>query len=525
MAIVMGADFSISLFKQACCWPQKRSKNSSPTDFPTLRPVKSDRLQARFTWQALRCCVCLHDSKICSLTMHQTRPDTADDANSLQQRDLRHLWHPCTQMQDHEWLPLLEVASAQGVWLHDYQGRRYLDAVSSWWVNIFGHCNAHINAAIKAQLEQLEHVMLAGCSHAPAVELAEQLVAITPAALQRVFYADNGSSAIEVALKMSYHYWLHQGRQRSRFVALSNSYHGETLGALAVGDVGLYRDLYAPLLMQPLIAPSPDDYLRPPELDRQTHVRQCFAKMDALLREHVDEVAAVIVEPLVQCAGGMRMYDPLYLRLLRELCDELQVHLIADEIATGFGRTGTMFACEQAGITPDFMCLSKALTGGYLPLSAVLTNEQVYQSFYADYAALKAFLHSHSYTGNALACAAALATLELFRSTDVLGENRAKAARILAGVEALRDHPHIGDVRQTGMITAVEMVARKSDKQPYPWQQRRGLRVYQYGLQHEMFLRPLGNVVYMMPPYVINADEIDRMTAVVRAGVHLATGD
>jgi len=450
---------------------------------------------------------------------------SASAASGLQQRDLRHLWHPCTQMQDHEWLPLIEVASARGVWLQDYQGRRYLDAVSSWWVNLFGHSNEHINARIRDQLEQVEHVMMAGCTHAPAVELAEQLVAITPAALQRVFYADNGSAAVEVALKMSFHYWLHRGQQRTRFVALSNSYHGETLGALAVGDVGLYRDLYQPLLLQPLIAPAADDFQRPAGMSSEDYVHQRFAAMETLLREHAEEVAAVIVEPLVQCAGGMRMYDPLYLRLLRALCDELDVHLIADEIATGFGRTGSMFACEQADITPDFMCLSKGLTGGYLPLSAVLTNEQVYREFYADYASLKAFLHSHSYTGNPLACAAALATLELFRKHDVLADNREKSRLILAGVEALREHPQVGDVRQTGMITAVEMVADKRTREPYPWQQRRGMRVYQYGLQHEMFLRPLGNVVYMMPPYVINEDEIRRMTAVVCDGVQLASSD
>ncbi len=428
-------------------------------------------------------------------------------------------------MQDHEWLPLIEVAAAKGVWLTDYQGRRYLDAVSSWWVNLFGHGNAHINACIRAQLERVEHVMLAGCTHAPAVELAEQLVAITPPALQRVFYADNGSAAVEVALKMSYHYWLHQGQTRTRFVTLSNSYHGETLGALAVGDVGLYRDLYQPLLLQPLVAPAADSYLRPAGMSMCDHVQECIAAMQRLLRQHAGDVAAVIVEPLVQCAGGMRMYDPLYLRLLRKLCDDFEVHLIADEIATGFGRTGSMFACDQAGITPDFMCLSKGLTGGYLPLSAVLTTQQVYRAFYADYAALKAFLHSHSYTGNPLACAAALGSLELFRQRDVLADNRDKARLILAGVEALREHPHVGDVRQTGMITAVEMVADKATLKPYPWQQRRGLRVYRYGLEHEMFLRPLGDVVYMMPPYVINADEIRRMTAVVCDGVALATRD
>lgn len=438
------------------------------------------------------------------------------------ERDLQHLWHPCTQMQDHEWLPLVPIKRGRGVWLEDFAGRRYLDAVSSWWVNLFGHCNPHINAAIKQQLDELEHVILAGFSHEPATSLAEQLVEITPPGLDRVFLADNGSAAVEVALKMSFQYWRNEGQSRTKFVTLSNSYHGETLGALAVGDVGLYRDMYAPLLLERITAPSPDCFDREPGQDWESHSRARFSEMAELLQANKDDVCAVIVEPLVQCAGGMRMYHPVYLTLLRELCDELDIHLIADEIAVGFGRTGTLFACEQAGITPDFMCLSKGLTGGYLPLSAVMVPDSIYQAFYADYASMKGFLHSHSYTGNPLACAAALATIELFGQSDVLGRNRQIADRIMQRISDLEDHPNVGDIRQTGMVTAIELVADKADKSPFPWQERRGLRAYQHGLKNEVLLRPLGNVVYFMPPYVISDEEIDLMTDIAHEGIELA---
>ena len=314
------------------------------------------------------------------------------------------------------------------MWLHGYDGRRYLDAVSSWWVNLFGHANPRISSAVASQLGRLEHVMLAGFTHEPAVQLAERLVAIAPPGLSRCFFADNGSSAIEVALKMSFHYWRNVGRTgKRRFITLSNSYHGETLGALAVGHVELYREIYQPLLMDVITAPSPDAYGREPGASESDHARRTFVAMEETLARHADEVCAVIVEPLVQCAGGMRMYDPVYLRMLREACDRHGVHLIADEIAVGFGRTGTMFACEQAGISPDLMCLSKGLTGGYLPLSVVLAGERVYEAFYDEYAQLRAFLHSHSYTGNPLACAAALATLAIFDEDRVIERNRSLA--------------------------------------------------------------------------------------------------
>lgn len=441
-------------------------------------------------------------------------------------RDLAVLWHPCTQMKDHEDLPMIPIRRGQGAWLEDFDGNRYLDAISSWWVNLFGHANPAIGAALKDQLDTLEHVILAGFSHAPAITLAERLIRLVPAGLTRCFYADNGSAAVEVALKMSFHYWRNRGQPRkTRFITLSNSYHGETLGALAVGDVALYKDTYAPLLLTPITVPSPDCYLREPGEDWAGHSRRRFAAMAQALAEHADETAAVIVEPLVQCAGGMRMYDPVYLTLLREACDRHGVHLIADEIAVGFGRTGTLFACEQAGIRPDFLCLSKGLTGGYLPLSCVLTSDDIYAAFYDDYGTLRAFLHSHSYTGNALACRAALATLDLFAQDDVLGRNRELARQMGAAAAPLAEHPHVAEVRQTGMILAIEMVRDRATREPYPWQERRGLRVYRQALGRGVLLRPLGNVIYFMPPYVIAPEDIRLMAEVAAEGIDLATRD
>ena len=441
-------------------------------------------------------------------------------------RDLSVLWHPCTQMKDHERLPVIPIRRGEGVWLEDFDGKRYLDAVSSWWVNVFGHANPRIGGRIKAQLDELEHVMLAGFTHPPVVELSERLVALAPPGLSRVFYADNGSSGIEVALKMSHHYWINHGQPgKRRFVTLSNSYHGETVAAMSVGDVGLFTETYKALLLDTLKVPSPDCYLRPEGTCWEEHSRAMFAHMERTLAEHHREVAAVIVEPLIQGAGGMRMYHPVYLRLLREACDRHGVHLIHDEIAVGFGRTGTMFACEQAGITPDFLVLSKALTGGYLPMAAVLTTDTVYQAFYDDYATLRAFLHSHTYTGNPLACAAALATLDIFEQDRVIEANRGLSAHMARACAHLADHPHVAEVRQTGMALAIEMVADKAGKVPYPWQERRGLAVYQHALSRGALLRPLGNVVYFLPPYVISPDQIDFLAEVATEGIDLATRD
>ncbi len=442
--------------------------------------------------------------------------------SELIRRDLAVLWHPCTQMQDHEWLPMVPIRRGEGVWLEDFAGKRYIDAISSWWVNLFGHSHPRINAALREQTERLEHVILAGFTHEPAVALAERLLALGPPGLARVFYADNGSAAIEVALKMSFHYWRNHGRaNKRRFVAVAGGYHGETLGALGVTDVALYRDTYAPLLMQPLFAPSPDTRgARDGESARDVALRAADA-LEALIAQHADEICALVLEPLVQCAGGMAMHDPEYLRRARAICDRHGVHLIADEIAVGFGRTGTMFACEQAGIRPDFLCLSKGLTGGYLPLSAVLTTQDVYEAFYAEYATLKAFLHSHSYTGNALACSAALATLDLFRDEPVLARNRELSAHLARGLARLAESPNTAHARQCGMIAAIDLA--RDGATPYAWQERRGLRVYRHALESGALLRPLGNTVYFMPPYVITPEQIDQLIEIAREGIARAT--
>jgi len=396
-------------------------------------------------------------------------------------------------MKAHETLPLLPIARAEGAWLHDFDGQRYLDAISSWWVNLFGHANPRINAALRDQLDQLDHVLLAGCTHAPVVELSERLAALAPAGLGHVFYASDGASATEIALKMSMHYWRNRGLpDKCRFAALEGGYHGETAGALGVTDVALFRAAYGPLLQQPALLPCPDPR-------RGINVEAAAAALDAHLAAHHATTAALILEPLVQGATGMAMYDAAYLAQARAITAKYGVHLIADEIMTGFGRTGTMFAWEQAPApAPDFLCLSKGITGGVLPLSCVLATDDVYAAFYADDTA-RGFLHSHSYTGNALACRAALAVLDIFRDDDVIVINRARAARwqsILAPVAAHRAVRHF---RQCGMIVAFDVTSARPDF-PRWW--------FEQALARELLVRPIGHSVYFMPPYITTDDDI-----------------
>ena len=411
--------------------------------------------------------------------------------------DLKSIWHPCTQMKDHETLPLIPIKRAKGVYLYDFNDKSYIDAISSWWVNIFGHVNEYISSKIKEQLDTLEHVLLAGFTHKPAVDLAKKIVNITPKGLDKVFFADNGSSAVEVALKMSFHYHKNRGESRPLFLSLTNSYHGETIGALSVGDVELYKETYELLLISNIQTPVPKEQTK-------ESAKEAIVELERVLKEHGSKISAFILEPLVQGAGYMHMYHPLYITLAKELCEKYGVHLIADEIMTGFGRTGTMFACEQAGVTPDFMTISKGLTGGYLPLALTVTTQEVYSAFYCDYNEYKAFLHSHSYTGNPLACTAALATIELFEASNVLEENRKKSAYILEKLEKFKSLKNVKEVRQRGMISAIELKG-------YTPQERIGLKVYEYGLEHGVLLRPLGHIVYFMPPYIISYKEIDKM--------------
>lgn len=444
----------------------------------------------------------------------------------IARRDLQHVWHPCTQMQDHESIPIVPIQRGQGAWLFDFDGNKYLDAVSSWWVNIFGHANPEINAALKQQLDTLEHVILAGFTHEAIIELSERLVKLAPEGLTRCFYADNGSSCIEIALKMSLHYWRNVGQvQKTRFISLENGYHGETVGSLSVTDIPLFSATYEPMLKPQIRVPTPDCSRRAPGQSWEDHTRAQFAHMEAALAEHHNEVCAVIVEPLIQGAAGMKMYHPVYLTLLREACDRYGVHLIADEIAVGFGRTGTLFACEQAGISPDFLCLSKALTGGYLPMSVVMTTEKTYSAFYDKYETLKGFLHSHSYTGNALAARAALASLDYFEKHDIIANNRKLAAVMAEALKPLAEHPHVGEIRQTGMVAALELVQDKTGNAPYDWRERRGLKIFEYALSKGLLLRPIGSVVYFMPPYIITPEEIRWMVEIAREAIDHATKD
>ncbi|MBA3022471.1 MAG: adenosylmethionine--8-amino-7-oxononanoate transaminase [Gammaproteobacteria bacterium] len=421
---------------------------------------------------------------------------------SLLTRSLSAVWHPCTQMKRHETLPLVPIARGKGVWLYDFEGKRYLDTVSSWWVNLFGHSEPRINAALTDQLGKLEHVMLAGFTHEPVVQLSERLRELAPPGLGHCFYGSDGASATEIALKMSAHYWRNHGNtHKTEFLSLQNSYHGETLGALTVTDVALFRDAYGALIRQNATVPSPDWRNAEPGESAEAFALRCADALDQHLQRHHAQIAALIVEPLIQGAAGMAMYHPTYLRAARELCTRYGVHLIADEIAVGMGRTGTLFACEQANIRPDFLLLSKGITGGYLPLSVVMTTDDIYQAFYADETA-RGFLHSHSYTGNPLACRAALATLDIFAQDDVLNVNRDKAAFLNRIAEPLRTHPRVRNFRNTGMVWAFEVESSHADF---------AQRCFSLGLQQELLLRPMGDTVYFMPPYVITEEEMQLM--------------
>ncbi len=417
----------------------------------------------------------------------------------LLNRSLAAVWHPCTQMKQHESLPLIPVARAHGCWLYDFDGKRYLDAVSSWWVNLFGHGNAHINAALRDQLDTLEHAMLAGFTHEPVVALSERLSKLTDGKLGHCFYGSDGASAVEIALKMSFHYWRNSGQPRkTNFISLAGSYHGETLGALSVTDVALFKDTYAPLLRASVQVQSPDWRLAEAGESPRDYALRAAKSLEHHLEQHHATTAALIVEPLVQGATGMAMYHATYVTEARALCSRYGVHLIADEIMTGFGRTGTFFAHEQAGITPDFLCLSKGITGGYLPLSVVMATDTVYAAFYDDQTA-RGFLHSHSYTGNALACRAALATLDIFERDNVIAANRGKSAAITLATLALAAHPRVKHFRNRGMIWAFEVNTNDPAFARH---------FHQQALGKELLLRPIGNTVYFMPPYVISDDEI-----------------
>lgn len=418
----------------------------------------------------------------------------------LMQEDLNYIFHPCSQMKDHETLPLVPIKKGYGAYIEDFEGNAYLDCISSWWVNLFGHCNPYINSKINEQLQELEHVIFAGFTHKPAITLAKRLVALTPESLQKIFFADNGSSAIEISLKMAFQYFKNKAECRPLFVSLENSYHGETMGALAVSDTGLYKEVYEEILIKTLQAKSPALHTE----------EEALQDMRRVLQTYQGKICAVVVEPLVQCAGSMKMYAPSYLSALRKLCNEFGVFLIADEIAVGFGRTGTMFAIEQAQICPDFLCLSKGITGGYMPLSVVLFTQDIYDAFYCDYAEGKSFLDSHSYTGNTLACAVANAVLDIFENENIIEKNQEKIALLKEETKKFKRLNNVAEVRQTGMICAIELKG-------YEPRERIGLKIFQEALKQGVYIRPLGHVIYFMPPYIFTNEQLKKMTDITYA--------
>ena len=432
---------------------------------------------------------------------------------SLVERSLDAVWHPCTQMKHHESFPLIAISKGQGAWLYDENGNALLDCISSWWTNLFGHSNPHINQAITKQLEKIEHVMLAGFTHPPVVELSEKLSALTKGNLGHVFYASDGASAVEIALKMSHHYWQLQGKpQKKKFVCLENGYHGETLGALAVTDVAIFREAYGALLQDVYTAPSPDARKAKSGESADDVARQAAKELEQLFDKEHQQIAAIIVEPLVQCAGQMAMYSPEYLRLVRGLCDRYEIHLIADEIAVGCGRSGTFFACEQAQIWPDFLTLSKGISGGYLPLSLCMTSEKIYSAFYSDQTR-QGFLHSHSYTGNPLACSAALACLEIFETEQVLEKNQSRGQDLAEAFAWAKTDARIEHWRQQGMILAFD-IKKECLKNPTTFPRQ----MFSECINEGLLIRPIANTIYVMPPYILSTEEATEMgKAVARA--------
>jgi len=431
---------------------------------------------------------------------------------NLVEKDLKYIWHPCSQMKDYEELPPIIIDYGKGVYLYDIYGKEYIDIVSSWWCNLLGHCNEKINAGIAEQLDRLEHVIFANFSHVPAISLCERLSEIIPKGLTKFNFSDNGSAAVECALKMAFQYQYQTGKpEKKRFMCLSGGYHGETIGALSVGSMDLYARIYKPMLMDTIHVEAPDCYRCMYGKCRDCCCAECFENAEKAFERYAGETCAIIAEPLLQGSAGMRIYPPVYLKKLRELCNQYDVLLIADEIATGFGRTGKMFACDHAGITPDILCISKGLTGGYMPMAITITTDKIYDAFYADYNEGKAFMHSHTYSGNPLGCSAALAVQKILREDRILEDSAVRAKYLHEKLcDTLLDHPNIGEIRHIGLINAIELVTNKKAKTGFDSRLRIGYQVYKKALRQGLLLRPLGNVLYFNPPLTINEEEIGK---------------
>lgn len=437
---------------------------------------------------------------------------------NLVEKDLKYIWHPCSQMKDYETFKPIVIEKGKGINLYDIEGNQYIDAISSWWCNLFGHANERINNAINNQVNDLEHVIFANFTHTPAIELCERIIKISPDRLSKVFFTDNGSASVECALKMSFQYHAQVGNtSKTKFVAITDAYHGETIGALSVGDLDLYSKVYKPIMLDTARVEGPDCYRCKFNKKRETCNAECFVYMKEYINKNHEEVASIIIEPMVQGAAGMKIYSPIYLKKLRLLCDKFDIHLIADEIAVGFGRTGKMFACEHADISPDFMCLSKGLTAGYVPMALVLTTDKIYNAFYDDYNTYKAFMHSHTYSGNPIGCSIANEVLNIFEDENILVENEKKAKKFNEKIiENLNEHKNIGEIRSIGLINAIELVKDKANKEMFDSDLRIGYQIYKIALKKGVLLRPLGNILYFNPPYVITEEDMDKMVNVCK---------
>lgn len=434
----------------------------------------------------------------------------------LADADRRYIWHPFTQMRDYERMEPVIIEKGDGPYLIDIYGRRYLDGVSSLWVTVHGHRRKEIDQAIIDQVGRISHSTLLGLTNPPAIKLAEKLVEITPAGLDRVFYSDNGSTGCEVAIKMAFQYWQHRGeRKRQRFISFKNAYHGDTLGAVSVGGIDLFHEAFRPLLFPALRAEAPYCYRCSLGLRREGCGLACLGVLEDILSRHHEEVAALIIEPMVQGAAGMLVQPAGFLTRVRELCTRYGILMIADEVAVGFGRTGKMFACEHEGVRPDIMVLAKGITGGYLPLAATLTTEEIYQAFLGEYHEFKTFFHGHTYTGNPLACAAALASLAIFERDRTLEQLAPKISMLAKGLKRFEWLSAVGEVRQCGFMVGIELVADKETKTPFPPQEKVGQRVILEARRRGVIIRPLGDVIILMPPLCISEGELEVLLEVV----------
>ena len=442
------------------------------------------------------------------------------------QKDLKYVWHPDTQMkqyEDSDFKPVL-IERGEGIYLYDIDGNKYIDGVSSWWVNTLGHSNEKLNKVLTQQAEKIEHVLLADFTHIPAIELAERLIKLSGEPFSKVFYSDDGSTAVEVALKMAYQYWYQKGKpEKKYFVSMTESYHGDTLGSVSVGGIDIYKKIFNPLVFETLKVSAPYCYRCPQNKEQCKCSIDCIAEVESLFKHRHNEIAAMIVEPLVQGAAGMRMYPPQYLTKVRELCDRYDILLIDDEVAMAFGRTGKYFAFEHANIKPDIFCVAKGITAGYIPLAATITTDKIYNAFYDDFSTLKTFYHGHSFTGNPIACAVAVENLKIMEQENIIENLKTKITKLKQCLEKFRDLAHVGDIRQTGMIGALELVKNKETKEPYQFEDRIGHNVFKEALKNGALLRPIGNVIYFMPPYIIKNEEIEKLTKIAYNAIKIVT--